>query len=180
LASLKILPIPIATLAGVAAMVILKLIDPQEIYDSINWEVIFLLAGLIPLGVAIEQTGTAKFIANQILNIAGFLPDIIVLAIFYYMTTLLTDIISNNATVVLMIPVAINAADQIGANPFAFVLAVTFAASASFASPVGYQTNLMVYGPGGYKFRDYVLVGAPLEIIMAVIVPIAISIFWGL
>jgi di/tricarboxylate transporter len=74
LASLKILPIPIATLAGVAAMVILKLIDPQEIYDSINWEVIFLLAGLIPLGVAIEQTGTAKFIANQILNIAGFLP----------------------------------------------------------------------------------------------------------
>jgi len=180
LASLKILPIPIATLAGIAAMVILKLIDPQEIYDSINWEVIFLLAGLIPLGVAIEQTGTAKFIANQILNIAGFLPDIIVLAIFYYMTTLLTDIISNNATVVLMIPVAINAADQIGANPFAFVLAVTFAASASFASPVGYQTNLMVYGPGGYKFRDYVLVGAPLEIIMAVIVPIAISIFWGL
>ncbi|RCW88410.1 TrkA family protein [Halanaerobium sp. DL-01] len=180
LASLKILPIPIATLAGVAAMVILKLINPQEIYDSINWEVIFLLAGLIPLGVAIEQTGTAKFIANQILNIAGFLPDIIVLAIFYYMTTLLTDIISNNATVVLMIPVAINAADQIGANPFAFVLAVTFAASASFASPVGYQTNLMVYGPGGYKFRDYVLVGAPLEIIMAVIVPIAISIFWGL
>jgi di/tricarboxylate transporter len=180
LASLKILPIPIATLAGVAAMVILKLIDPQEIYDSINWEVIFLLAGLIPLGVAIEQTGTAKFIANQILNIAGFLPDIIVLAIFYYMTTLLTDIISNNATVVLMIPVAINAADQIGANPFAFVLAVTFAASASFASPVGYQTNLMVYGPGGYKFRDYVLVGAPLEIIMTVIVPIAISIFWGL
>ncbi|ODS50395.1 MAG: di-/tricarboxylate transporter [Halanaerobium sp. 4-GBenrich] len=180
LASLKILPIPIATLAGIAAMVILKLIDPQEIYDSINWEVIFLLAGLIPLGVAIEQTGTAKFIANQILNTAGFLPDIIVLAIFYYMTTLLTDIISNNATVVLMIPVAINAADQIGANPFAFVLAVTFAASASFASPVGYQTNLMVYGPGGYKFRDYVLVGAPLEIIMAVIVPIAISIFWGL
>ncbi|PXV65371.1 TrkA family protein [Halanaerobium congolense] len=180
LASLKILPIPIATLAGIAAMVILKLIDPQEIYDSINWEVIFLLAGLIPLGVAIEQTGTAKFIANQILNIAGFLPDIIVLAIFYYMTTLLTDIISNNATVVLMIPVAINAADQIGANPFAFVLAVTFAASASFASPVGYQTNLMVYGPGGYKFRDYVLVGAPLEIIMTVIVPIAISIFWGL
>ncbi len=180
LASLKILPIPIATLAGIAAMVILKLINPQEIYDSINWEVIFLLAGLIPLGVAIEQTGTAKFIANQILNIAGFLPDIIVLAIFYYMTTLLTDIISNNATVVLMIPVAINAADQIGANPFAFVLAVTFAASASFASPVGYQTNLMVYGPGGYKFRDYVLVGAPLEIIMAVIVPTAISIFWGL
>ncbi|RCW49725.1 SLC13 family permease [Halanaerobium sp. MA284_MarDTE_T2] len=180
LASLKILPIPIATLAGVAAMVILKLINPQEIYDSINWEVIFLLAGLIPLGVAIEQTGTAKFIANQILNIAGFLPDIIVLGIFYYMTTLLTDIISNNATVVLMIPVAVNAADQIGANPFAFILAVTFAASASFATPIGYQTNLMVYGPGGYKFRDYVLVGAPLEIIMAVIVPIAISIFWGL
>ncbi len=180
MASFNILPIPIAALAGVITMVVFKLINPQEIYKSINWEVIFLLAGLIPLGIAIEKTGTAQFIANQVLKGAGFLPPIVILGIFYYLTSLLTDIISNNASVVLMIPVAVNAAHQIGANPFAFVLAVTFAASAAFASPVGYQTNLMVYGPGGYKFRDYIIVGAPLEIIMAIIVPIAISIFWGI
>lgn len=180
LASLNILPIVIATLAGVIAMVILDLVEAQEVYDSINWEVIFLLAGLIPFGVAIEHTGTARFMAHQVLKYTDFLSPIVILGLFYFLTTLITNIISNNASVVLMIPVAVNAAHQIGANPFAFVLAVTFAASNAFATPIGYQTNLMVYGPGGYKFRDFIMVGAPLQMIMSVVVPIAISFFWGI
>jgi di/tricarboxylate transporter len=180
LASMKIISIAIATLGGVIAMVTSNLVKPKEVYDAINWEVVFLLAGLIPLGVAIEQTGTAQFIANQLLKVTGIFPPVVILGLFYYFTALLTNVISNNASVVLMIPVAVNAAHQIGANPFAFVLAVTFAASAAFSSPVGYQTNLMIYGPGGYKFRDFMFVGAPLEIILAVIIPVLISIFWGI
>ena len=180
LASLNIISISLATVGGVVVMVVTKLVEPKEIYEAINWEVFFLLAGLIPLGVAIEQTGTAKFIAYQLLKITGNFPPIISLALFYYFTILLTDVISNNASVVLMIPVAVNVAQQLGANPFAFVLAITFAASSGFASPVGYQTNLMIYGPGGYKFRDFIIVGAPLEIILAIVTPIFISIFWGI
>ena len=179
-ASLKILPISIATLAGVVAMVASDVVDSQEVYKSINWEVVFLLAGLIPLGVAVEKTGTASFLAIQILKITGFLPPLAILIIFYLFTSLITDIISNNASVVLMIPIAIGAAQQIGANPFSFVLAVTFAASSAFASPMGYQTNLMVYGPGGYKFVDFIKVGLPLQIIMSVVVPIFIVLFWGI
>lgn len=101
------------------------------------------------------------------------------LSVFYLFTALLTNIISNNASVVLMIPVAVNVAETMGTNPFSFVLAVIFAVSTAFLTPVGYQTNLMVYGPGGYKFKDFFLVGAPLQMIFAVITPLLISFFWG-
>ncbi|WP_156801213.1 SLC13 family permease [Halobacteroides halobius] len=180
LASLNIISIAIATLGGVIALVATNLVKPKEVYEAINWEVFFLLAGLIPLGGAIQETGTAKYIATQLLSITGSLPLVVILGIFYLFTAILTNVISNNASVVLMIPVAVGAANQIGANPFAFVLAVTFAASSAFASPIGYQTNLMVYGPGGYKFRDFLLVGAPLQILLSIIVPIFISFFWGI
>ena len=180
LASLNIIPISIATLGGVIAMTAANLVDTQEIYDSINWEIFFLLAGLIPLGTAIEQTGTANFIAHQLLKAAGIFPPVVVLSLFYLFTALLTSIISNNASVVLMIPVAVGAANQMGANPFAFVLAVTFAASSAFLSPIGYQTNLMIYGPGGYKFKDFIVVGTPLLVILSIIIPIFISLFWGI
>jgi anion transporter len=180
LASFNIISISIATLGGVVAMVATEVVKPPEIYKCINWEIFFLLAGLIPLGVAIEQTGTAKYIASQLLKVTGNFPPIVILGILYYFTCLLTDIISNNASVLLMIPIAVGAANQLGANPFAFVLTVTFASSAAFATPIGYQTNLMVYGPGGYKFRDYIKVGVPLEILLAFVVPIFVTIFWGL
>ena len=180
LAAFKIVPIAISALAGIITMVMTGCLKPSELYEAINWEVIFLLAGLIPLGIALEKTGTASFIANKLMFFADFLSPILMLTLFYIFTAVLTNIISNNASVVLMIPIAIEAADKIGANPFAFVLAVTFAASTAFLTPVGYQTNLMVYGPGGYKFRDFFLVGAPLQLIYAVITPLLISFFWGL
>mgnify|MGYP006271434113 FL=1 len=179
-ASLNIIPISLATLGGVVAMVAMDLVDQQGIYEAINWEVFFLLAGLIPLGAAIEQTGTARFIAQQLLQATGLFPPVVILSLFYLFTAILTSIISNNASVVLMIPVAVGAANQMGANPFAFVLAVTFAASSAFLSPVGYQTNLMIYGPGGYKFKDFIIVGTPLLIILSIIIPVLIAVFWGL
>jgi di/tricarboxylate transporter len=94
-------------------------------------------------------------------------------------TAVLTNVISNNASVVLMIPVAVEAASQLNADPFSFILAVTFAASTAFTTPVGYQTNLFVYGPGGYRFFDYVRVGAPLQLVFAVVTTLGIAFFWG-
>ncbi|MFC6824798.1 SLC13 family permease [Halopelagius fulvigenes] len=179
LAAAEILPIVIAALAGVVAMVALGVLQPNELYDAVDWNVIFLLAGVIPLGIALEQTGGAAFVGALVASTAGFLPIIGVLWTFYLATGLITELISNNASVVLMIPVAADVAARIGANPFAFVLAVTFAASTAFLSPIGYQTNLFVFGPGGYKFTDYLRVGLPLQLLLSVVTVVGIVAFWG-
>jgi len=118
--------------------------------------------------------------ADLVVASGGVLPPIGVLAVLYLVTALLTNVISNNASVVLMIPVAFEAAQQLGVNTFSFVLAVTFAASTAFMTPVGYQTNLFVYGPGGYRFTDYLRVGGPLQLIFTVVTTLGIAFFWPL
>ncbi|WP_332900062.1 SLC13 family permease [Haladaptatus sp. CMSO5] len=179
LAALGVVPIVVSALGGAVAMVATGCLRPPEVYEAVQWDVIFLLAGVIPLGIAMERTGAAELLANLIVMSADVLPAIGVLGVFYIGTALLTNIISNNASVVLMIPVAIQAAGDIGANAFSFVLAVTFAASTAFMTPVGYQTNLFVYGPGGYKFMDYVKVGTPLQLLFAVVTTVGIYMIWG-
>ncbi len=175
-------PVPIvaAALTGALAMVVTGCLDPPEVYDAVQWDIIFLLAGVIPLGIALERTGGADLIADGLVSVAPGLPPIMVLGLLYVVTALLTNVISNNASVVLMIPVAVQAATTLDANAFAFVLGVTFAASTAFMTPVGYQTNLFVYGPGGYRFTDYIRVGAPLQAMFAVVTTIGIALFWGL
>ncbi|MFW6018570.1 MAG: SLC13 family permease [Halapricum sp.] len=180
LATLTPIDIATAALAGSLGMVLTGCLKPTEIYDSVQWDVIILLAGVIPLGIALEVTGGAALIANGIVAVAPSLPPIVVLGLMYLVTALLTNVISNNASVVLMIPVAVDVAMQLGANPFAFVLAVTFAASTAFMTPVGYQTNLFVYGPGGYRFTDYVRVGGPLQALFTVVTTLGIAAIWGL
>jgi di/tricarboxylate transporter len=180
LPAMGMVPIVVSALAGVAAMVVTGVLKPTEIYDSVDWNVIFLLAGVIPLGIALEQTGAAALIGQAVAASADVLPALGVLWVFYVVTALVTNVISNNASVVLMIPVAIEASNQLGANAFAFVLAVTFAASTAFMTPVGYQTNLFVYGPGGYKFADYFRVGAPLQFLLSLVTVGGIAVFWGL
>jgi di/tricarboxylate transporter len=179
-AALTPIPIVVSALAGALLMVVTNCLKPTEIYDAVHWDVIFLLAGVIPLGIALTETGGADFIAALVLMAADFLPTIAVLGLFYLLTALLTNVISNNASVVLMIPVAVEAARGLNANAFAFVLAVTFAASTAFMTPVGYQTNLFVYGPGGYKFTDYLRAGTPLQLVFAVVTTLGIAAFWGL
>ncbi len=179
LPALNILPIVVSALAGVVAMVFTGVLKPTELYSSVEWNVIFLLAGVIPLGIALQQTGAAALLGNAVASTAAFLPAIGVLWVFYVATGLLTSVISNNASVVLMIPVAASAAQSIGANAFAFVLAVTFAASTAFMTPVGYQTNLFVYGPGGYTFSDFLRVGAPLQFLLSIVTVLGIAFFWG-
>ncbi len=180
LAALDVLPIVVSALGGVVAMVATGCVKPTEVYSSVDWSVIFLLAGLIPLGVAMERTGAAEWLASVIVLVAAELSPILVLALFYLFTTLVTQVVSNNASVVLMIPVAVEAAAEIDANVFAFVLAVTFGASTALLTPIGYQTNLMVYGPGGYKFTDFFRVGAPLQLVLTVVTTLGIAFFWGL
>ncbi|GAA0664869.1 SLC13 family permease [Natronoarchaeum mannanilyticum] len=178
LAALDVMPIVVSALTGALAMVVTGCLKPSEFYDAVQWDVIFLLAGVIPLGIAMEETGTATLIADGVVASAELLPPIGVLGLFYVVTALLTNVVSNNASVVLMIPVAVEAATRIGADPFAFVLAVTFAASTAFMTPVGYQTNLFVYGPGGYRFSDYVRVGGPLQLLLAIVTTVGIWFFW--
>lgn len=180
LAALNIVPIVIASLAGVIAMVITDCLQPGELPEAINWDVIFLLSGLIPLGIAMENTGTARFVADQILKLEGVFSGVIILMLFYIITVIFANLVGNNASVILMLPIAIDAAQQLGLNPLAFALAVTFAASSAFLTPVSYQTNLMVFGPGGYKFKDFFRVGLPLQLLLTVIVPLFITFYWGL
>ena len=174
-------PLHIVTtaLAGVVAMVGTGVLHPSEVYESVDWDVIFLLAGVIPLGIALEQTGAAELLGLAVGTTGEFLPALGVLWVFYVFTGLITSVISNNASVVLMIPVAVEAAVAVDANPFAFVLAVTFAASTAFMTPVGYQTNLFVYGPGGYTFGDFFRVGMPLQLLLSVVTVAGIAAFWG-
>ncbi|WP_372480814.1 SLC13 family permease [Halomicrobium sp. HM KBTZ05] len=179
-AALTPVPIVVSALAGALGMVLSGCLRSSEIYDAVQWDVIFLLAGVIPLGLALEATGGAALLADLLVLAAPSFPPLVVLGLMYVVTAVLTNIISNNASVVLMIPVAAEAAVQLGANAFAFVLAVTFAASTAFMTPVGYQTNLFVYGPGGYRFTDYLRVGAPLQAIFAVVTTLGIAYFWGL
>jgi len=180
LAALDVLPIVVAALAGALAMVVTGCLDPTEVYDAVQWDVVFLLAGVIPLGIALETTGGADLLAGLVVESRTLLPPIGVLAVVYLVTALLTNVISNNASVVLMVPVAYEAALQLGVNAFSFILAVTFAASTAFMTPVGYQTNLFVYGPGGYRFTDYIRVGTPLQIVFTVVTTLGIAYFFPL
>jgi len=179
LAALDVLPIVISALGGIVAMVATGCVRPNEVYSSVDWSVIFLLAGLIPLGVAMERTGAAEWLATTILVFAVGLSPAVVLGLFYLFTALVTNVVSNNASVVLMIPVAIEAAEAIGADPFTFVLAVTFGASTAVLTPIGYQTNLMVYAPGGYRFTDFFRVGAPLQLLLTVVTTLGLLWIWG-
>ena len=179
LPALDVLPIVITAIGGIVAMVLTGCLRPTELYEAVDWNVIFLLAGIIPLGIDLEQTGGAAFLATLVVPLAGVAPMTVFAGLFYMMTTLVTEFITNIGSVVLMLPVAVDVAHQTGANPFAFVLLVTFAASSSLMTPIGYQTNLMVFNQGGYRFSDFLRVGVPLQLLLAVVTAVGIGIGWG-
>jgi di/tricarboxylate transporter len=172
-------PILVTAIVGCVLMVVTGCLRVDELHESIRWDVIFLLAGMIPLGIMLERTGGAQLLAEQAVWAAAYVPAIGVLYIFYAITTIMTELVSNNASVVLMVPVGITTAVTLGIDPTAIVLAIMFAASTSFATPMGYQTNTMVYGLGGYKFKDFVKVGGVLNIIMMITTPVWIYLLWG-
>ncbi|CAN5781370.1 SLC13 family permease [soil metagenome] len=173
-------PILVTAIAGCVLMVVTGCLRVDELHESIRWDVIFLLAGMIPVGVMLERTGAALLLANLASDSATYVPPIAILFIFYGLTMLMTELISNNAAVVLMVPVGVPAAITLGVDPTAIVLAIMFAASASFATPIGYQTNAMVYGIGGYKFTDFFKVGGGLNLLLLIATPLYIYFLWGL
>ena len=171
-------PIAITSLIGAVAMTLAGCLEADEVYDAIDWRIIILLAGLLPLGVAMSQSGAAEFIvSNSIGLVSGFGP-LVVLAVLYLMALLLTEFMSNAAAAVLLTPIGMSTATMLGVDATPFLIAVTFAASTSFATPVGYQTNTMVYSAGGYKFTDFIKVGLPLNLIFWVLGVIFIPVFW--
>ncbi|MBD3355472.1 SLC13 family permease [Candidatus Woesearchaeota archaeon] len=180
LASFNIVSIMAAALTGVVLMVLFRVLTLDEGYKAVNWRIIFLLAGIIPLGIAMTNTGTINLLADGIVKISGNVPPIILLGLFYLITTLLTEIISNNAAVIVMVPLGLSVSTTLGLNPFAFVAAVMFAASTSFLTPIGYQTNTMVYTAGNYKFTDFLKIGAPLNLILLFASTYLITLIWGL
>ncbi|MFW6448138.1 MAG: SLC13 family permease [Halobacteriota archaeon] len=179
LPGLGLVSIAHSALAGMVAMVATGCLRPGEIYDAVDWGVIILLAGLIPLGAAMERSGSALYLAEGLVAAVGGLPSVALLGVVYLVTAAITQAVSNNASVIVMVPVAVDIALATGSNPFAFAIAVTFAASTAFMTPMGYQTNLMVYGPGGYRFTDFARVGGPLQLLLAVITAVGIATLWG-
>ncbi len=180
LAALEVFPIVITATAGAVLMVATGALRITEMYEGVRWDIILLLAGIIPLGIALQETGTAAIIGGSIASTANFLPPLAVLALFFLITSVLTSIISNNASVVLMVPIGIEIALIRDFDPIAFILAAMFAASTSFLSPIGYQTNLMVMGPGGYRYLDFLKVGGPLTLLLTVVTPVVLNLFWPL
>ncbi len=174
------IPIVISALVGVVAMILTRCLNTEEMYNAINWEIIFLLAGVIPLGIAMQKSGAADMIATTIGVVSDGQKAIFILILLYVVTTVLTEVISNNAAVVLLAPIAISVADAMNVNPLPLILVVMFAASTSFLTPVGYQTNTMVYGSGNYRFFDFMKVGAPLNLILLFITTYLINCFWPL
>jgi len=170
----------IAMLSGALLLVITRVLTMQEAYQSIDWKSVFLIAGILPLGLAMEITGTAQLIADVIVNIMGDYGAQGVLIGFFIMTSLLTAIISNAAATVLVVPIAIESALTLDASPYAFVMAVVIAASTSFLLPIGHQANIIVFGPGGYRFFDYTKVGIWLNILLLLAVALILPIFWPL
>ncbi|MDZ7769412.1 MAG: SLC13 family permease [Woeseiaceae bacterium] len=172
------LPIVVSALAGVVAMVLTRCIDAAEIYDSVSWDVIFLLAGVIPLGIAMTKSGAADLLANLLAAYAGGWHPVAVLMALYVVTTGLTELVSNNASAVILVPVAVALGNALQIDIFPLVLAVMFAASTSFLTPVGYQTNTMIYGTGFYRFTDFAKVGAPLNLLLMIVTCSSIWWFW--
>ena len=177
-AAAGVLPIVTAASAGCILLMVTGTLRPREAYESINWQVVFMLAGVLAMGTAMHKTGIAAVLADGLTAISRDWGPVIALSALYALTAVMTQFISNTAAAALFVPVALDAAELLAVHPEPFLVAVTFAASTAFATPVGYQTNLMVLGPGGYRFADFVRIGLPLSVLFWLVATFAIPQVW--
>ncbi len=167
-ASVGWVPLAVAALAGVLAMGLTGCIRAYEIFESVDWEVILVLVGLLPLGIAFISSGASEAMADLLVAQASGLPPVAILGLVYALTFVITQLVTNAAAITIMAPVGAEVALATGDDPLKYVVAATFAASAGFVTPIGYQTNLMVYGPGEYRFSDFFGVGLPLALLVGI------------
>ena len=178
LAAFTSIPIEILAVAGAGLMIAARCLRAHEAFGSLDASVLLLLAGTIPLGVAMETTGLAEGAVSRLMSLVGGSGPWVLLSAVYLFTSLVTNVLSNQATAVLIAPLALQLATQIGADPRPFMLAICFAASASFATPIGYPTNLIVLGPGGYRFTDFVKIGVPMNALMWILATLFIPLLY--
>jgi di/tricarboxylate transporter len=178
LVSTGLLHISGAAVLTAILMVLFGCLSQDEAYDAIEWQSVFLIAGMLPMGIAMAKTGTAAYLSDLIINlVGGFGPEAIMIGLFV-LTTIVTEFMSNAAAAVLIAPIAISSAASLGVEPYAFVMGVGIAASNSFLFPIGHQASILVYGPGGYRFFDYTKVGLPLTLIIWLLLVIFLPILW--
>ena len=179
LAATSVLPILESALLGVALHLVTQTVTLQHAYQSINWQIIFLLVGLLPLGIAMSNTGADKYLGEILLVLFQDLNSNLIIGALFLVTMLVSGVLSNNATAIIITPIAISLANGLNINPLPFLVAIMLAANFSFFTPIGYQTNTIVYGMGLYKFRDFIIVGGILSLIMwissSLLIPIIYS-----
>ncbi len=184
LASFNVVPIVAAVSLGVAALLLTGCVKPKDAYASVEWSILVIIFGMLALGQAMDSTGASQLIAENVTGLVQsvapeHLQSILMLALIYIITSAFTEFLSNNAAVALMVPIALGIAATMGVDPRPFVVGSCIAASASFATPIGYQTNTYVYGVGGYRFYDFTKVGLPLNIICFTVTVLVVPIFWS-
>lgn len=183
--TLGVVPIHVGAVGGAVLLALTGCIKPKEAYESIEWNLLFVIFGMLSLGVAMQQTGAASWLAHNVVSlvdqfVSGPAKPLVILASVYLVTTVLTEVLSNNAVAALLVPIAIGIANEAGLDSRPFIVAVAIAASAAFATPIGYQTNTYVYGIGGYAFRDFVRIGLPLNLLCFVLSMLIIPRLWPL
>ena len=171
---------PIAALAwiGVAVVLLAGCVDSEDAFAAVDWRIIIMIYAMLAFGRSLEDSGAVKLIVDAVTPYLTSLPPIALIAMIYVIASSLTEIVTNNAVAVVVTPVAIGLAQSLGLDPRPFVLAVMFAASASFATPIGYQTNTLVYSAGGYRFMDFVRIGVPLNILCGIVAVLALDFFY--
>ncbi|PKO54146.1 MAG: dATP pyrophosphohydrolase [Betaproteobacteria bacterium HGW-Betaproteobacteria-2] len=180
LAAFNVMPIEGLAMIGAAVVIATGCIKPDEAYKSIEWPIMILIFGMIAISIAMRDSGLAGMMANGLVTVGGDISPWMMLALVVLLTSIATEFISNNAVAVLFTPVVIGVAHQLGVDPRPFVVGVMFAASASFATPIGYQTNTLVYSAGNYRFSDFALLGIPMNLIVVVVISLLIPFFWPL
>lgn len=180
LSAFEVMPIEGLAIIGGAVVLATHCLDVDDAYKAVDWKVLSLIFGMLAISIAMDKVGLVQLMVDKTMGVLPADNPLMILGFIYLLTTLLTEILSNNAVAVLVTPIAIGVAQHLGLEPRAFVVAVMFAASVSFATPIGYQTNTFVYNAGGYRFMDFVRIGLPLNVLMMIVAMLVIPLFWPL
>ncbi|WP_312929206.1 SLC13 family permease [Stutzerimonas nitrititolerans] len=180
LAALGVMPIEGLAIIGAAVVLATRCLDVEDAYKAVDWKILSLIFGMLAISVAMDKVGLVELIVSSVVTLTPWAGPLFMLSFIYLFTSTLTEVLSNNAVAVLVTPIAIGLAQQLGVDPRAFVVAVMFAASASFATPIGYQTNTFVYNAGGYRFADFLKIGIPLNLLLWLVGTLVIPLFWPL